>query len=145
MLAMTVVLEELARWDGAFALLVEAHNGLSLAHLNKVGSDAQKKKYLPDLAAGKKIGSWCLSEPHCGTDAAALTCRAEKRSAGWVLNGQNTLGDERNGAGVYSSWRSPAERGSATISAFNVEPARKAWNPASRQTRWAMRGSDTCR
>ncbi len=144
MLAMTVVLEELARWDGAFALLVEAHNGLSLAHLNKVGSDAQKKKYLPDLAAGKKIGSWCLSEPHCGTDAAALTCRAEKRSAGWVLNGQKLWVTNGKRAGVYVVMaKTKPERGSRTISAFIVERGTKGMEVGEPEDKMGMRGSDT--
>jgi alkylation response protein AidB-like acyl-CoA dehydrogenase len=143
-LAMTVVLEELARWDGAFALLVEAHNGLCLGHLNFAASEAQKKKYLPALASGQMIGSWCLSEPHCGTDAAALTCRAEKTSAGWVLNGQKLWVTNGKRAGLYVVMaKTKPEPGSRTISAFIVERGTKGLEIGEPEDKMGMRGSDT--
>lgn len=143
-LAMTVVLEELARQDGAFALIVEAHNGLCLAHLNLAANEKQKKKYLPDLASGAKLGSWCLSEPGCGTDAAALTCRAEKTSAGWVLNGQKLWVTNGKRASVYVVMaRTKQERGSRTISAFLVERGAKGMEIGEPEDKMGMRGSDT--
>ena len=144
MLAMTVVLEELARWDGAFALLAEAHNGLCLAHLNLAANDRQKQKYLPKLASGQMIGSWCLSEPNCGTDAAALTCRAEKTSAGWVLSGQKMWVTSGKRAGLYVIMaRTKPEPGSRSISAFIVERGAKGLEIGEPEDKMGMRGSDT--
>lgn len=143
-LAMSVVLEELARWDGAFALLVEAHNGLCLGHINLAGNEAQKQKYLPDLATGKTIGCWCLSEPDCGTDAAALATRAEKTSAGWVLNGQKLWITNGKRAGVFVVMaRTKQEKGSRTISAFIVEKGTTGLEIGGREDKMGMRGSDT--
>lgn len=143
-LAMTVVLEELARQDGAFALIVEAHNGLCLAHLNLAANEKQKKKYLPDLASGAKLGSWCLSEPGCGSDAAALTCRAEKTSAGWVLNGQKLWVTNGKRAGVFvvmaRTTRASAKHG---VSAFIVERGAKGIEIGEPEDKMGMRGSDT--
>jgi alkylation response protein AidB-like acyl-CoA dehydrogenase len=143
-LAMTIVLEELARCDGAFALLVEAHNGLCLTHLGLAANAEQKKKYLPDLATGTKIGAWSLSEPGCGTDAAALTCRAEKTSAGWLLNGQKLWVTNGKRAGVYVVMaRTKQERGSRTISAFVIERGTKGMEIGEPEDKMGMRGSDT--
>jgi len=144
MMAMTVVLEELARHDGAFALLVEAHNGLCLGHLKLAANEAQKKKWLPELASGRMIGSWCLSEPHCGTDAAALTTRAEKTSAGWVLNGQKMWVTSGKRAGLYVIMaKTKPEPGSRTISAFVVERGTKGLEIGEPEDKMGMRGSDT--
>ncbi len=144
MLAMSVIIEEIARCDGSFALLVEAHNGLCLQHLNLAASEAQKTKYLPDLASGKMIGAWCLSEPDCGTDAEALTTRAEKTSAGWVLNGQKLWVTSGKRAGLYLVIaRTKAERGSRTISAFIVERSAKGIDVGEPEDKMGMRGTDT--
>lgn len=144
MLAMSVIIEEVARWDGAFALILEAHNGLCLQHLNMAASEAQKMKYLPDLASGKMVGSWCLSEPDCGTDAEAMTTRAEKTSAGWVLNGQKLWVTSGKRAGLYVVMaRTKQERGSRTISAFIVERGTPGLEIGEPEDKMGMRGSDT--
>lgn len=144
LLAMTVVVEELARWCGATALSIAAHNGLCSGHLNIAGSEAQKKKYLTKLATGEWIGSWCLSEPHCGTDAAALTTRAEKSSAGWVLNGQKLWVTNGKRARVFVVMaKTKAEPGSRTISAFIVERGTKGMEIGEPEDKMGMRGSDT--
>ncbi len=67
-----VVIEEIARQDGGIALLLAAHNGLCQAHLNIAASAEQMTKYLPKLASGEWMGAWGLTEPGCGSDAAAL-------------------------------------------------------------------------
>ncbi|MCA9449905.1 MAG: acyl-CoA dehydrogenase family protein, partial [Candidatus Omnitrophica bacterium] len=85
--AFAVILEELARHDGGVALSVEAHNGLCCQHLSIAGNDDQKRKYLPALAAGKKLGAWCLTEPASGTDAAAMKTRARRQGEEWILEG----------------------------------------------------------
>ncbi len=144
MLAMSVILEEIARWDGSMALLLEAHNGLCLQHLNIAASEEQKTKYLPDLAAGKMVGSWCLSEPGCGTDAEALTTRAEETSAGWVLNGQKLWVTSGKRAGLYVVMaRTKPERGSRTISAFIVERGAPGMEIGEPEDKMGMRGTDT--
>jgi alkylation response protein AidB-like acyl-CoA dehydrogenase len=144
MLAMSVVLEEIARWDGSMALLLEAHNGLCLQHLNIAASEEQKTKYLPDLAAGKMVGSWCLSEPGCGTDAEALTTRAEKTSAGWVLNGQKLWVTSGKRSGLYVVMaRTKPERGSRTISAFIVERGARGMEIGEPEDKMGMRSTDT--
>ena len=66
---MTVIMEEIARQCGGTALMLAAHNGLCLGHMLLAASDVQRKKYLPDLASGKMLGAWALTEPGSGSDA----------------------------------------------------------------------------
>lgn len=144
MLAMTVVVEELARWCGATALMLAAHSGLCATHIKIAANEAQKKKWLTKLASGEVIGSWCLSEPDCGSDAEALTTRAEKTSSGWVLNGRKFWITNGRRAGVYVvTARTKPERGARTISAFIVERDRPGLIIGEREDKMGMRASDT--
>ncbi|MFO0973494.1 MAG: acyl-CoA dehydrogenase family protein [Phycisphaerae bacterium] len=144
LLAMTVVVEEIARHCGGTALMLAAHLGLCSSHLRLAANDAQKKKYLPRLATGELIGSWCLSEPHCGTDAAALTTRAEPAGDGWVLNGQKMWVTNGKRAGVFVvTARTKPEAGPRTISAFIVERGTRGFEIGEPEDKMGMRASDT--
>ncbi|KUO89579.1 MAG: acyl-CoA dehydrogenase [Pyrobaculum sp. OCT_11] len=83
-----VVLEELGRISGGFSLLVQAYGILFADAVNNFASKAQKEEVLPKVAAGDKIGAFALSEPCCGSDAAAIQTRAERRGGEWVINGE---------------------------------------------------------
>ncbi len=83
-----VVLEELGRISGGFSLLVQAYGILFADAVNNFASKAQREEVLPKVAAGDKIGAFALSEPCCGSDAAAIQTRAEKRGGEWVINGE---------------------------------------------------------
>jgi alkylation response protein AidB-like acyl-CoA dehydrogenase len=144
LLAMTVVVEEIARWCGATALFVAAHSGLCSTHIRLAGNEAQKKKWLPKLATGEVFGSWCLSEPDCGTDAEALTTRAERTKSGWVLNGRKFWITNGKRAEIFVvTARSKPERGPRTISAFLVERDRPGLIIGEPEDKMGMRGSDT--
>ena len=69
-LSYAIAVEEIAAGDGSLALTVASHNGLCTGHINLAGSPEQKRKYLPPLATGKKLGAWGLTEPGSGSDAA---------------------------------------------------------------------------
>lgn len=144
LLGMTVVVEEIARWCGGTALFIAAHSGLCSTHIRIAGNEAQKKKWLPKLAAGEVIGSWCLSEPDCGTDAEAMTTRAEKTSAGWVINGRKFWITNGKRADVFVvTARTKAERGARTISAFLVEKGTPGLIIGEPEDKMGMRASDT--
>lgn len=145
LLGMTVVVEEIARWCGGTALMIAAHSGLCSTHIRLAGNDTQKNHWLPKLAAGEKIGAWCLSEPDCGTDAEALTTRAEKTSSGWVLNGRKfwITNGARADIFVVTARTKGAERGARTISAFLVEKGTPGLIIGEREDKMGMRASDT--
>jgi len=83
-----VVLEELGHVSGGFSLLVEAYGILFADAVNTFASKSQKDRVLPQVAAGERIGAFALSEPCCGSDAAAIQTRAERRGGEWVINGE---------------------------------------------------------
>jgi alkylation response protein AidB-like acyl-CoA dehydrogenase len=83
----SIVIEELARVDASTALSVLAHNSLSMTPILMVGTDAQKKKYLPPLATGEAIGAYCLTEPQAGSDSSATKTRAILKGDHYYLSG----------------------------------------------------------
>ena len=72
-----IAVEELAAADASVGLTVASHNLLCMDHIHMAGTDAQRARYLPDLARGTKLGAWCLTEPDSGSDAGAARTRAE--------------------------------------------------------------------
>lgn len=82
-----VVLEQLGRTHLGYVSLISAHTGIGSTGLVKLASEELKQKYLPDMAAGKIIGAFALSEPGAGSDATNLSTRAEKKGDTWILNG----------------------------------------------------------
>ena len=82
-----IVIEELARADGSIALTVAAHNGLGTGHIVLAGSDEQKRKYLPQIAAGKKLAAFGLTEPMAGSDEVIYLLSGKSRT---TVSGQTT-------------------------------------------------------
>ena len=86
-----LIVEELNRGDASVGITMWAHNSLGVNHIAMHASKAQKQKYLPCLASGEVLAAWGLTEPGSGSDAAALSTRAEERDGGWVLNGEKAF------------------------------------------------------
>ncbi len=87
MLSYAVLLEEISAADASHGTIMSVTNGLPQGMILRYGSEEQKQRYLPKLASGEWIGAFCLSEPHCGSDAAALKTRAERCEEGYLLSG----------------------------------------------------------
>jgi short-chain 2-methylacyl-CoA dehydrogenase len=86
-LAYAIAVEELARVDSSVAITVAAHTSLGTMPILLYGSDGQKERWLPDLASGRKLAAFGLTEPDAGSDAGATRTRAELRDGSWVVNG----------------------------------------------------------
>ncbi|MBV8622083.1 MAG: acyl-CoA dehydrogenase [Herbaspirillum sp.] len=86
-MSLVLALEEIAAGDGATSTIVSVQNSLACGITQKYGSQAQKQEWLPRLARGEVLGCFCLTEPHTGSDAAALRTRAERDGDHYVLNG----------------------------------------------------------
>ncbi|MCH7923911.1 MAG: acyl-CoA dehydrogenase family protein [Planctomycetes bacterium] len=139
-----VIMEEIARHCGATALMLDAHNALCCAHLILAANDAQKKKYLPALAKGEYLGAWALSEPGCGSDAAALTTEAKLEGDTWVLNGAKHWITNGHHAGVFViTAKTTPEGGAKGISAFIVERDTPGLIIGPKEDKMGMRASDT--
>jgi butyryl-CoA dehydrogenase len=85
--SLAVAIEEIAAGDGATSTIVSVQNSVVCGPINAFGTDAQKERYLKSLARGERFGCFCLTEPHVGSDAGAITTRAERQGDHWVLNG----------------------------------------------------------
>jgi short/branched chain acyl-CoA dehydrogenase len=86
-LAYTIAVEELTRVDSSVAITVAAHTSLGTMPFLLYGTEEQKREWLPDLASGKRLAAFGLTEPGAGSDAGATRTRAELRDGQWVVNG----------------------------------------------------------
>ena len=142
--SLAVALEEIAAGDGATSTIVSVQNSVVCGPLNAFGTDAQKEQYLRPLARGEWFGCFCLTEPHVGSDAAAITTRAEKRGDRYVLNGVKqfiTTGKNADVAVVFAVTDKPA--GKKGISAFVVETKTPGYVVARVEEKLGQRASDT--
>ncbi len=143
-LGAAVIMEEIARHCGATALMLDAHNALCCAHLIIAANEQQRAKYFPPLASGDYLGAWGLSEPDCGSDAAALTTTATLDGDTWVLNGAKQWITNGHYAGVYVVMaKTTPEGGPKGISAFIVERDTPGFSIGAKEDKMGMRGSDT--
>jgi len=83
----TLAMEALSAASGSVALSYGAHSNLCVNQIHRHGTAAQKAKYLPDLVAGRKVGSLAMSEAGSGSDVVSMRLAATKTEGGWVLNG----------------------------------------------------------
>ncbi len=86
-LSYAIAIEELTRVDSSVAITVAAHHSLGTLPIYYFGSDEQKREWLPELASGKKLAAFGLTEPGAGSDAGAARTRAELRDGQWIVNG----------------------------------------------------------
>jgi short/branched chain acyl-CoA dehydrogenase len=86
-LSYAIAVEELTRVDSSVAITVAAHTSLGTMPIFLYGSDEQKREWLPDLASGRRLGAFGLTEPEAGSDAGATRTTAELREGRWVVNG----------------------------------------------------------
>ena len=139
-----IIIEELSRVDPSIGLSVAAHNGLGTNHINLFGSIDQKKKYLPDLASGKKIAAWGLTESSSGSDAAGLTSIAVKDGDNWILNGSKqfiTHGTVGKTAVVMAITN--RDKGKKGISTFILEKGMEGFIVGKKENKLGMRASET--
>jgi alkylation response protein AidB-like acyl-CoA dehydrogenase len=86
-LAYAIAVEELARVDSSVAITVAAHHSLGTLPIWYFGSDEQKRRWLPDLASGRKLAAFGLTEPNAGSDAGATRTTARLEDGEWVVDG----------------------------------------------------------
>ncbi len=121
-LAYAVLLEEIAAADASHATIASVTNGMPQSLILAHGSQAQRERWLPRLAAGEAIGAFCLSEPHAGSDAAALRTRARRVEGGYRLDGSKAWITSGGEADLYLVLaKTDPEAGARGISAFVLE------------------------
>jgi hypothetical protein len=146
--SLAVVLEEIAAGDGATSTIVSVQNSVVCGPLLAFGTAEQKDRYLKPLASGAKIGCFCLTEPHTGSDAAAIATRAEfVRSDGgghYLLNGTKqfiTSGKNADVAIVFAL--TDRDAGKKGMSAFIVDTNLPGYESTRIEDKLGQRASDT--
>lgn len=114
-----LAIEELARIDAGTAVTVSVHSMICSA-IVRLGSDEQKRHWLPQLASRDRIGAFALTEPDCGSDAAALRGTAKANERGYVLNGRKQWCTNGSVAGVTMAMFRTGGRGAKGVSAFLI-------------------------
>ncbi|UWN51761.1 Acyl-CoA dehydrogenase [Alcanivorax sp. ALC70] len=114
---------EIGHTSPAFRSLFGTNNGIGAQGILIDGTEEQKRKYVPKLATGEVIGSFCLTEPDVGSDAASLKTRADKDGDHYVLNGTKRYITNGPEAGLYTvmARTDPDNKGAGGITAFIVE------------------------
>lgn len=139
-----LVIEEIAKIDPSVALSVAAHNGLCTNHINMFANDDQKKKYLIDLASGKKIGAWGLTEPAAGSDSASMQTTAVKKDNYYILNGtKNFITHGKSGETSVVMAVTDKSAGREGISAFILEKGMEGFSAGRKENKLGMRASET--
>ena len=147
-LTYAMCVEELAKVCGTTAVIVSAHTSLCCDPILTFGTEDQKKKYLPDLASGKKSGAFGLTEPGAGTDAQGQQTKAVLDGDEWVLNGSKifiTNGKEADVYVIFAITGMVEKRGRMTkeISAFIVEKGTPGFSFGTKEKKMGIRGSST--
>lgn len=144
-IAYALAMEEVAAGCASTATLMSVHNSVGCGPILAWGSEAQKKEWLPAMAAGKKIGCFCLTEPQAGSEANNLKTRAVLNDGQWVLNGskQFITNGKRSAVAIVFAVTDP-ELGKKGLSAFIVPTDAPGFQPQKLEHKLGIRASDTC-
>lgn len=139
-----LAMEELSKVDASASVVVSVNNSLVCYGLEKYGTEAQKEKYLKPLAAGEKIGAFCLSEPEAGSDATSQHSTAIDMGDYYLLNGTKNWITNGGNASTYLviAQTNPALRHKG-INALIVEKGVEGFTIGPKENKLGIRGSDT--
>jgi isovaleryl-CoA dehydrogenase len=143
-LAHMVAMEEISRASGAIGLSYGAHSNLCVNQIHRNGTEAQKRKYLPQLISGEHVGALAMSEPGAGSDVVSMKLRADPKGADYVLNGTKmwiTNGPDADTLVVYA--KTNPEANARGVTAFLVEKGMPGFSIAQKLDKLGMRGSHT--
>ena len=140
-----LAVEEIAAGCAATATLMSVQNGLGCGSVLAWGSDAQKRDWLPDLASGRKIACFCLTEPQAGSEANNLKTRAVLSDGRWALDGtkQFISNARRAKVGVVFAVTDP-ELGKKGLTAFLVPTEAPGFHVQKAENKMGLRALDTC-
>ena len=139
-----LALEEIAAGDGACSTVISVTNSVVCGPIRQFGTPAQKERFLVPLARGQYLGAFCLTEPHAGSDAAAVRTRARREGSEYVLNGTKqfiTSGKNADIAIVFAVTDPSA--GKKGISAFIVPTSTPGYVVARVEEKMGQHASDT--
>ena len=140
-----VAMEEISRGSASVGLSYGAHSNLCVNQIRRNGSEAQKRRYLPNLISGEHVGALAMSESGAGSDVVSMRLAATRKGDRYNLNGTKmwiTNGPDADVLVVYA--KTDAKAGARGISAFLIENGFKGFRTAQKLDKLGMRGSNTC-
>jgi butyryl-CoA dehydrogenase len=139
-----IAIEEISRACASTGIVLSAHTSLATWPVYRFGSQAQQDRYLPDMASGRRLGAFALTEPGAGTDAAAGTTTATLHAEGYALNGSKIFITNAPYAEVYIVFaKTDPDRGARGMSAFIVERDTPGLSVGEAEHKLGIRGSST--
>lgn len=140
-----LALIEIAAGDGSVSTMVSVHNAPVCAVLDKFASDEQKQRWLRPLASGERIGSFALTEPQAGSDAANLKSRAQRTNQGYTINGSKQfISSARIGKTTLLFAMTDPDRGKKGMSCFVVDNDVAGFKIVRVEDKLGQKASDSC-
>ena len=140
-----LALVEIAAGDGSVSTMVSVHNAPVCAVLDKFASDDQKQRWLRPLASGERIGSFALTEPQAGSDAANLKSRAHRTNEGYTVNGSKQfISSARIGKTTVLFAMTDPEKAKKGMSCFVVDNATPGFGIVRVEEKLGQKASDSC-
>jgi len=140
----TIAVEEISRACGSTGITLAAHNSLAIAPIYLFGTNEQKKKYLPPLVRGEKLGAFGLTEPEAGSDAGATKTTAVLDGDYYVINGSKCfITNASVGETMVITAKTGSEPGTKNISSFILEKGMKGLSVGKKENKLGLRGADT--
>jgi len=144
MVGKCMVFEQLGRTSNGFTTFIGAHNGIGTVGIVEMGNEAQKRKYLPDLAAGNRFGAFALTEPGAGSDASNLGTTAVLKEDKYILNGTKHFITNATDATVFTVMAATDKSKKAKgITSFIVEKDFPGFKIGTVERKMGLRGSHT--
>ncbi len=145
MVAYALALEEIAAGDGACSTIVSVHSSVGCMPILKFGTEEQKQRFLPKMAAGEWIGGFALTEPQAGSDASALKTRARRDGDHYVLDGaKQFITSGQNGQVIIVFAVTDPAAGKRGLSAFIVPTDTPGYEVLRVERKLGQHSSDTC-
>ena len=139
-----IAVEELSRACASTGVILSAHTSLATWPIYKFGTPAQHERYLHDMASGRRLGAFALTEPAAGTDAGAGTCTALLSGDEYILNGSKIFITNAPFAEVYIVFaKTDPAKGTRGMSAFIVEKDTPGFSVGEAEHKLGIRGSST--
>lgn len=138
------ILDEISQIDPSIGLSVAAHNSLCTNHIYEFGNEEQRKKWLPQLASGKIIGAWGITEHNTGSDAGGMNTTAIKDGDEWVINGaKNFITHAISGEIAVVMARTGEKGAKNNATAFVLEKGISGFSSGKKENKLGMRASET--
>lgn len=140
-----LAIHEISKVSATVGVILSVHTSVGTNPILYFGTEEQKKKWIPKLAAGEYIGAFALTEPSSGSDAASMRTTAVKQGDKYILNGSKIFITNAGAADVYITFAvTDPGKGAKGVSAFIVEKDTKGFTVGKKEQKMGLHGSNTC-